>query len=159
VHDVAAVLVTTDLPPFATRTKIDITASAIGDATNLQGGTLVMTPMKGAMPGLRAGAGPVMTMGFVAGAAQHPDSQSSDGGRVPKEPSSNAPAFGCAVLAPEAATARSDFTTAARIVEVLNRRFATGGLAVARAESGAGIGGHSALYSTRRWSSWPIWKA
>lgn len=49
VNNVAAVLVTATLPPFVRPgTKIDVTLSSLGDASSLQGGTLVMTPMKGA---------------------------------------------------------------------------------------------------------------
>src|SRR3982750_4702467 len=45
----AAVMITANLPPFAqTGTRIDITAAAIGDAKNLQGGLLILTPLKGA---------------------------------------------------------------------------------------------------------------
>jgi flagellar P-ring protein precursor FlgI len=44
--DVAAVMVTGNLPAFArTGSRIDIAVSAIGDATNLTGGTLLVTPM------------------------------------------------------------------------------------------------------------------
>jgi flagellar P-ring protein precursor FlgI len=47
--NVAAVMVTTDLPAFARPgQKIDITVSSIGNAKSLRGGTLVMTPLKGA---------------------------------------------------------------------------------------------------------------
>ncbi len=47
-RNVAAVVVTANLPPFATPgMKIDITASSIGNAKNLQGGMLLMTPLKG----------------------------------------------------------------------------------------------------------------
>ena len=49
VTNTAAVMVTGTLPPFAQPgTKIDVTAAAIGDATNLQGGLLLMTSMHGA---------------------------------------------------------------------------------------------------------------
>jgi flagellar P-ring protein precursor FlgI len=45
--NVAAVLVTATLPPFARAgNKMDITVNAIGDASNLDGGTLVQTPLK-----------------------------------------------------------------------------------------------------------------
>src|SRR5579859_865352 len=45
VRNTAAVLVTSDLPPFAQPgTRIDISVAAIGDSTNLQGGILVLTP-------------------------------------------------------------------------------------------------------------------
>ena len=48
VENVAAVLVTTDLPPFARAgTRMDALVSSIGDAESLQGGTLVLTPLKG----------------------------------------------------------------------------------------------------------------
>ena len=47
--NVAAVLVTADLPPFARAgSEIDVTVSAIGDASSLLGGTLVMTPLNAA---------------------------------------------------------------------------------------------------------------
>lgn len=45
----AAVLVTADLPPFAKPgQRLDVTVSALGKAKSLRGGTLVMTPMRGA---------------------------------------------------------------------------------------------------------------
>ena len=47
--DLAAVMVTADLPPFASPgQKINITVSAVGNASSLAGGTLLMTPLKGA---------------------------------------------------------------------------------------------------------------
>src|SRR6202167_3515260 len=47
--NVAAVMVTANLPPFATQgTRIDVTASAMGDSKSLQGGTLLVTPLLGA---------------------------------------------------------------------------------------------------------------
>lgn len=48
VNNVAAVIVTANLPPFASLgSRIDVTASSLGDATSLRGGTLVMTSMSG----------------------------------------------------------------------------------------------------------------
>ncbi|QDH25034.1 flagellar basal body P-ring protein FlgI [Neokomagataea tanensis] len=48
-HDVAAVMVTADLPPFAHGgNRIDVTISAVGDATSLTGGTLLVTPLMAA---------------------------------------------------------------------------------------------------------------
>jgi len=48
-RNVAAVMVTANLPSFArTGSRIDISVSALGDATNLTGGTLVVTPLLGA---------------------------------------------------------------------------------------------------------------
>ncbi len=47
--NVAAVMITATLPPFAKPgQKIDITASSIGDASSLRGGSLLMSPLKGA---------------------------------------------------------------------------------------------------------------
>jgi len=47
--NVAAVMVTANLPPFATQgTRIDVTASALGDSKSLLGGTLLVTPLLGA---------------------------------------------------------------------------------------------------------------
>lgn len=48
-RNVAAVIVTASLPPFARAgSRVDVTISAIGDASSLHGGTLVMTPLNGA---------------------------------------------------------------------------------------------------------------
>jgi flagellar P-ring protein precursor FlgI len=47
--NVAAVMVTANLPPFGTQgTRIDVTASAMGDSKSLEGGTLLVTPLLGA---------------------------------------------------------------------------------------------------------------
>ncbi len=47
--NVAAVMVTGNLPPFATQgTRMDVTVSALGDSKSLQGGTLLVTPLLGA---------------------------------------------------------------------------------------------------------------
>jgi flagellar P-ring protein precursor FlgI len=47
--NIAAVMVTSNLPPFGTQgTRIDVTVSALGDAKSLQGGTLLVTPLLGA---------------------------------------------------------------------------------------------------------------
>lgn len=47
--NVAAVMVTANLPPFGTQgTRIDVTVSALGDSKSLQGGTLLVTPLLGA---------------------------------------------------------------------------------------------------------------
>lgn len=64
--NVAAVMVTADLPPFATQgTRIDISVSALGNATSLQGGMLLVTPLHGADGEVYAVAqGPVAIAGF-----------------------------------------------------------------------------------------------
>jgi flagellar P-ring protein FlgI len=47
--NVAAVMVTANLPAFGTQgTRLDVTVSALGDAKSLQGGTLLVTPLLGA---------------------------------------------------------------------------------------------------------------
>ncbi|MCU0581752.1 MAG: flagellar basal body P-ring protein FlgI, partial [Syntrophales bacterium] len=67
----ASVMVTATMPPFAkVGTKIDVTVSSIGDADSLLGGTLLMTPLKGADGQVYAVAqGPVTLGGFSAGGA------------------------------------------------------------------------------------------
>lgn len=72
-NNVAAVLVTGVLPPFARAgSQIDVTVSAIGDAKSLQGGTLVMTPLNAADGEIYAVAqGSVLAGGVTAqGAAE-----------------------------------------------------------------------------------------
>lgn len=47
-RNVAAVIVTATLPPFVKPgQKLDVTVSSVGDATSLQGGTLLITPLQG----------------------------------------------------------------------------------------------------------------
>ncbi len=71
VKNVAAVMVTAKLPPFSRiGSRIDIEASSIGDAKALEGGTLLMTPLKGPDGKVYAVAqGPVSTGGFSASGA------------------------------------------------------------------------------------------
>ncbi len=66
--NVAAVLVTAGLPPFArSGSRIDVTVSAIGDAKSLLGGTLIMTPLNAADGQIYAVAqGPIIAGGVVA---------------------------------------------------------------------------------------------
>ncbi len=66
--NVAAVMVTTNLPAFsAPGSRIDISVSAMGDAKSLQGGTLLVTSLYGADGSIYAvGQGPVATGGFSA---------------------------------------------------------------------------------------------
>jgi len=48
-RNIAAVMVTADLPPFSRPgQRLDITVSSVGNARSLRGGTLLMTPLKGA---------------------------------------------------------------------------------------------------------------
>ncbi|HDY64696.1 MAG TPA: flagellar basal body P-ring protein FlgI [Phycisphaerae bacterium] len=65
---IASVMVTTQLPAFGRKgSTIDVTVSAIGDATSLQGGMLLMTPLKGADKQVYAVAqGSITVGGFLA---------------------------------------------------------------------------------------------
>jgi flagellar P-ring protein FlgI len=66
--NVAAVMVTANLPPFGTQgTRIDVTVSALGDSKSLQGGTLLVTPLLGADGNVYAVAqGSLAVAGFQA---------------------------------------------------------------------------------------------
>jgi flagellar P-ring protein precursor FlgI len=66
--NVAAVMVTANLPAFSTQgTRVDVTVSALGDAKSLQGGTLLVTPLMGADGEVYAVAqGSVAIAGFAA---------------------------------------------------------------------------------------------
>jgi flagellar P-ring protein precursor FlgI len=67
--NVAAVMVTADLPPFAKPgSTIDVQVSSIGDAKSISGGTLIMTPLKGADGNIYAVAqGPLTNGSFAYG--------------------------------------------------------------------------------------------
>ncbi|MDQ8202558.1 flagellar basal body P-ring protein FlgI [Pelagicoccus sp. SDUM812003] len=69
--NVAAVMITADIPPFAREgTRIDVTVSSIGDAESLQGGVLLQTPLVGADDEVYAVAqGQIAVGGFIGGAA------------------------------------------------------------------------------------------
>lgn len=69
-NNIAAVMVTAVLPPFAKAgSKLDVMVSSVGDAKGLLGGTLLMTPLRGADSEVYAVAqGAVVIGGFVAGA-------------------------------------------------------------------------------------------
>ena len=66
--NIAAVMVTANLPAFATQgTRIDVTVSALGDSKSLEGGTLLVTPLLGADGNVYAvGQGSVAIGGFQA---------------------------------------------------------------------------------------------
>jgi flagellar P-ring protein precursor FlgI len=68
-RNVAAVIVTADLPPFVGKgARIDVTVSSLGDATSLTGGSLVLTPLIGADNQIYAvGQGPLAVAGFATG--------------------------------------------------------------------------------------------
>ena len=128
VKNTAAVIVTATLPPFVRPgARIDVTSSSIGDASNLQGGLLLLTPLRGADGQTYAVAqGAVVTGGFVAGkggasqTVNHPTV-----GRVPNgaiiERAAPAPATNLPILLQ---LRQADFTTSARIAQAVNARFA-----------------------------------
>lgn len=66
--NVAAVMVTASLPPFARAGQtIDVVVSSLGDASSLRGGTLVITPLSGADGNVYAVAqGPISVAGYAA---------------------------------------------------------------------------------------------
>jgi flagellar P-ring protein FlgI len=141
VRNTAATIVTADLPPFAQPgTRIDISVGAVGDSTNLQGGILVLTPLKASNGDVFAvGQGSVITGGFVAGKGgstkglNHPTA-----GRIPN---------GAIVekLAPSVAPQghiklqlrRADFITAARIMAAINQKFGSAATHPAHADNSA----------------------
>ncbi len=139
VRNTAAVMVTGTLHPYAQPgSRVDIHVAAIGDCSNLQGGMLVLTPLKGVNGQVYAvGQGPVVTGGFSAGrggntqTVNHPTAgRVPNGAIVEKEAPSPPPATRLRLQLRQA-----DFTTAARIAEAINRKFAAGDMVMARAES------------------------
>ncbi len=127
-RNVAAVMVTAQLPPFARAgARIDVNVAAIGDARSLLGGTLVMTPLNGADGQIYAVAqGSVVASGFqVEGqAAQFTQGVPTAGvipagARVEREVEFDLNQLSRVRLALRA----PDFTTAGRIETVINREF------------------------------------
>jgi flagellar P-ring protein precursor FlgI len=144
VQNTAAVLVTANLPPFARGgTRIDVTAAAIGDASNLQGGLLILTSLRGIDGQVYAIAqGPVLTGGFIAngGAGNKQTVNHPTVGRVPDgaivERASPSVSFDAGI---RLQLAHADFTTAARVADAVNQRFGVDGQPVAKAENSASV--------------------
>ena len=126
--NVAAVLVTASLPPFARAgSPIDVTVSAIGDANSLLGGTLIMTPLNAADGDIYA----VAQGAIIAGGA----SATGDGAAVVQGvPTAGVIPSGATVereVAFDFSTITSlrlalrtpDFTTATRIEQAINQNF------------------------------------
>lgn len=85
-RNVAAVLVTADLPPFiAGGSRMDVAISSMGDASSLLGGTLVMTQLRGADNEVYAVAqGAIAVGGYsIEGAAQTVSQGVATSGRIP----------------------------------------------------------------------------
>ena len=123
--NVAAVLVTATLPPFARAgMQIDVTVSAIGDAKSLMGGTLIMTPLNAADGQIYAVAqGPILVSGFSAeGEAASVTEGVPTAGTVPNgaRVERELP-FDFANMSSVKLSLRSpDFTTASRIEAAIN---------------------------------------
>jgi flagellar P-ring protein precursor FlgI len=131
--NVAAVIVTADLPPFAlSGNRLDVVVSSLGDADNLQGGTLLQTPLFGGDQEVYAVAqGPVsLGGGFAAGGAGasatsgHPTTAYiSGGGIVEREVPVDVSRRGMLTVS----LRDPDFTTVSRVTTAINarlRRFA-----------------------------------
>ena len=123
--NVAAVMVTASLPPFAKiGAKVDVMVSSIGDAKSLQGGTLLMTALKGTDGQVYAVAqGPIVLGGFSAGGQSgsvtknHPSvGRIPNGGAVEKELQHDFAQKKSLTIN----LYRDDFTTARKLESVIN---------------------------------------
>jgi len=127
VNNTAAVMVTATLPPFAQPgAHIDTTVAAIGDSSNLQGGILVLTSLRGADGQVYAVAqGPVVTGGFSSGrggasqTVNHPTVGRAPNGAIVERAAPSVQPRGQVRLQLRG----EDFTTSARIVEAVNKKF------------------------------------
>jgi flagellar P-ring protein precursor FlgI len=129
VKNVAGVIVTAVLPAFARKgSKIDILVSSIGDADSLNGGTLLMTPLKGADNNVYALAqGPLIVGGFAAGGKagggvqkNHPTvARVPDGATIEREISFQFTGIDDLTIA----LRKPDFTTAVRVSNAINQGF------------------------------------
>ncbi len=125
-RNVAAVMVTANLPPYAKAgQQIDVTVSSMGNAKSLRGGTLLMTPLKGADGQVYAMAQGSLAVGGVGASASGSSAQINhlSAGRIPagatveREVPSAVGQGGYVHY--ELNTA--DFDTARRIVDAINR--------------------------------------
>ena len=129
VKNVAAVMITANLPPFARAgSRIDVLVSSIGDAKNLQGGTLLLTPLKAADGNVYAVAqGPLSTGGFSYGKGTGTGVQKNfptvgriaSGALIEREIASDFNQREELTLALHA----PDFTTATRVASAINAAF------------------------------------
>ncbi len=126
--NVAAVMVTAALPPFAkSGSTIDIQVSSIGDASSLSGGTLMMTPLKGPNGKTYAVAQGAMANGAIAFGGKtakvqknFPTSGRITGGAiVEREVDFKLPPSGVLLYQ----LRENDFTTSSRMTEAINLHF------------------------------------
>lgn len=117
--NVAAVVITASLPAFArSGNKIDITVSSLGDASSLRGGTLVQSPLRAADQQIYAVAqGPIL-VGQTGGSGVHESVGRIPGGAMIErdlgQDFASRKMFRLTLQNP-------DFTTAARVVTIINR--------------------------------------
>ncbi|WP_202414289.1 flagellar basal body P-ring protein FlgI [Duganella flavida] len=134
--NVAAVMVTATLPPFAQPgQQLDITVSSMGNAKSLRGGTLLMTPLKGAdgqVYGMAQGNVLVGGVGVQAGGGGGGGSsltvnhlsvgKISGGATVERAVATNLGEGNMIKLELNSA----DFATASRVVEAINDKYGAG---------------------------------
>ncbi len=122
----AAVIVTANLPPFARRgSTIDVVVSSLGDAASLRGGTLIVTPLAGADGAVYAVAqGPIAVAGYAAQGVNASIVEGvptvariENGATVENEVGLSFNSLHSVRIA----LRTPDFTTAARVQEVINR--------------------------------------
>jgi flagellar P-ring protein precursor FlgI len=125
IENVAAVLVTADLSPYSRPgSRLDVTASSIGDARSLQGGVLLATPLRGGNGEVFAIAQGSLTLGGFGGGSGGNSVQVNHltVGRVPS--GALVQVGGGATLGPSDIITLSvrepDFVTAARVAEAIN---------------------------------------
>lgn len=129
--NVAAVIVTATLPPFSRPGQtIDVTASSIGNAKSLRGGTLLMTPLKGADGQVYAMAQGNVLVGGV-GASSGGASVQVNHLSVGRVPAGATVERAVPTLLGQGEFIHlelnaTDFTTVARIVEAINGQVASG---------------------------------
>lgn len=126
--NVAAVMVTSTLPPFTNQgSRIDVNVSTLGDAKSLQGGTLLVTPLMGGDSEVYAVAqGPVTVSGFTAGGDAGGVTQNTPtAGRVPNGAIVEKEiGFDLGSLPSVRLGLRNpDFTTARRIAATINQQY------------------------------------
>ncbi len=124
VSNVAGVMVTAEMPPFAKAgNRLDVVVSSLGDATTLEGGVLMMTPLKGGDGRTYAVAqGALLVGGFsVGGQGASMQKNHPTVGRIPNgaiiEQEIAYDSFGDAL---KISLKRPDFTNARRVVERIN---------------------------------------
>jgi len=133
--NVAAVMVTSTLPAFARQgSRLDISVSALGDATSLRGGTLLVTPMLGADGEVYSVAqGPLVVEGFaIQGNAQTIIKGVPTTARIPSGAIVEREiAYDLAALTQVHLNLRNpDFTTSQRIAQSINGLLGAGSASV-----------------------------